>query len=130
LSIKPFATCTLWLVIDDATEENGCLRFIKGSHKDQKLKDHYRNNKDNLTLHKELKKDKLDKSKAINLILKRGQIFLHDVYMTHWSKKNHSPSPRRALTMRFMPLTSKFDHNFVFDSKPSFKINKVYQVRN
>ena len=36
--IRPLATCTVWLAIDDANIENGCLRFIKGSHKDKKLK--------------------------------------------------------------------------------------------
>ena len=124
--VKPLATCTVWLAIDDATEENGCLRFIKGSHKDKKLKEHSRNNSESLTLHQELKKNELDESKSINLILKRGQISLHDVYMIHGSKENTSSNSRRAMTMRFMPLSSKFDHNFVFDSNPSFKIDKIY----
>ena len=128
--INPLSTCTVWLAIDDATEENGCLRFIKGSHKDKKLKDHSQNDKKNLTLHQELNKNEYDISKSVNLLLKRGQISLHDVYLIHGSKENKSPNSRRAMTMRFMPLTSKFDHNFSFDSKPSFKIDKIYSVRN
>ncbi len=127
--ISPLATCTVWLAIDDANEENGCLRFIKGSHKDKKLKQHSRNNKKNLTLHQELNKEELDEENIVNLILKRGQISLHDVYMVHGSKENKSPKSRRAMTMRFMPLTSKFDHNFVFDSDTKFKIDKIYPVR-
>ena len=127
--ISPLATCTVWLAIDDANEENGCLRFIKGSHKDKKLKQHSRNNKTNLTLHQELNKEELDESKKVSLILKRGQISLHDVYMVHGSKENKSPKSRRAMTMRFMPLTSKFNHDFVFDSDPKFKINKIYPIR-
>ena len=127
--ISPLATCTVWLAIDDANEENGCLRFIKGSHKDKKLKQHSRNNKTNLTLHQELSKKELDESKKVSLILKRGQISLHDVYMIHGSKENKSPKSRRAMTMRFMPLTSKFNHDFVFDSDPKFKINKIYPIR-
>ena len=127
--ISPLATCTVWLAIDDANEENGCLRFIKGSHKDKKLKQHSRNNKTNLTLHQELSKEELDESKKVSLILKRGQISLHDVYMVHGSKENKSPKSRRAMTMRFMPLTSKFNHDFVFDSDPKFKINKIYPIR-
>ena len=127
--ISPLATCTVWLAIDDANEENGCLRFIKGSHKDKKLKQHSRNNKTTLTLHQELSKEELDESKKVSLILKRGQISLHDVYMVHGSKENKSPKSRRAMTMRFMPLTSKFNHDFVFDSDPKFKINKIYPIR-
>ena len=127
--ISPLATCTVWLAIDDANEENGCLRFIKGSHKDKKLKQHSRNHKKNLTLHQELNKKELDETNSVSLILKRGQISLHDVYMVHGSKENKSPKSRRAMTMRFMPSTSKFDHNFVFDSDPKFKIDKIYPVR-
>ena len=127
--ISPLATCTVWLAIDNANEENGCLRFIKGSHKDKKLKQHSRNSKTNLTLHQELNKEELDESKKVSLILKRGQISLHDVYMVHGSKENKSPKSRRAMTMRFMPLTSKFNHDFVFDSDPKFKINKIYPIR-
>ena len=26
--IKPLATCTVWLAIDDSTTKNGCLKFI------------------------------------------------------------------------------------------------------
>ena len=128
--IKPLATCTVWLAIDEATEENGCMKFIKGSHKDKKLKDHLRNDKENLTLHQELDKNEYDISQSVNLLLKRGQISLHDVFMIHGSKENNSPKSRRAMTMRFMPLSSKFDYQFIFDSKPSFKINKIYPVRS
>ncbi len=128
--ISPLATCTVWLAIDDANEENGCLRFIKGSHKNQKLRKHKRNSGENLTLHQEIDKSELDRSQLHNLILARGQISLHDVYIIHGSKENKSANPRRAMTMRYMPLTSKFDHDFIFDSKPSFKINKIYKVIN
>ena len=38
--IRPLATCSVWLAIDEATSENGCLRFIKGSHKEKILKKH------------------------------------------------------------------------------------------
>jgi ectoine hydroxylase-related dioxygenase (phytanoyl-CoA dioxygenase family) len=128
--INPLATCTVWLAIDDATEENGCLRFIKGSHKNKKLKEHSRNENKNLTLHQEVNKNEYDISKSVNLLLKRGQISLHDVYIVHGSKENKSSNSRRAMTMRFMPLTSKFDYKFIFDSITPFKINKIYKVKN
>ena len=80
-------------------------------------------------MHQELNKEELDDKNIVNLILKRGQISLHDVYMVHGSKENKSPKSRRAMTMRFMPLTSKFNHDFVFDSDPKFKIDKIYPVR-
>ena len=134
--IRPLATCTVWLAIDDATIENGCLRFIKGSHIDQKLKSHNINNDKNLTLNQELVKEEYDEKKAVNLILKRGQISLHDVYLVHGSEANNSPKARRAITMRFMPTSSLFDHKLARDNQLFSKLNvnkysdrKVFHAR-
>ena len=49
--IRPLATCTVWLAIDDANVENGCLRFIKGSHKEKKLRSHISIRKINFILY-------------------------------------------------------------------------------
>ena len=134
--IRPLATCTVWLAIDDATIENGCLRFIKGSHIDQKLKAHNINNDKNLTLNQELVKEEYDEKKAVNLILKRGQISLHDVYLVHGSEANNSLKARRAITMRFMPTSSLFDHKLARDNQLFSKLNvnkysdrKVFHAR-
>ena len=126
--IKPLATCSVWLAIDDSTVENGCLKFIKGSHKEKKLKKHKYNKNKNLTLHQEILKSEYQEKNTVNLILKRGQISLHDVYMVHGSEANNSSNSRRAMTMRFMPTSSVFDHRFVFNTR-DFSITKIYQAR-
>jgi len=54
---------------------------------------------------------------------------LHDIYIVHGSDANKSPQSRRAMTMRFMPTTSTFDHNFIFGSAKKFSIKKIYQAR-
>ena len=134
--IRPLATCTVWLAIDDANVENGSLRFIKGSHKDKKLKNHNINNNENLTLNQELDENAFNEKDAVNLILKRGQISLHDVYLVHGSEANKSSRPRRAITMRFMPTSSVFDHQMVKDKNLFSKLNvskysdrKIYHMR-
>ena len=30
--MRPLATCTVWVALDDSTRENGCMRFVPGSH--------------------------------------------------------------------------------------------------
>ena len=126
--IRPLATCSVWLAIDDATSENGCLKFIKGSHKKKILKKHKLNKSKNLTLNQQLLKSEFVEKNSVDLILKRGQISLHDVYMVHGSEENKSSKSRRAMTMRFMPTTSVFDHRFVFNTR-DFSITKIYQAR-
>ena len=41
--IRPVATCTVWLAIDDATVENGCLKYMPGSQKRRELRAHHQN---------------------------------------------------------------------------------------
>jgi len=107
--IRPLATCTVWIAIDAATAENGCLRYIPGSHKVNRLLAHVRKNDPDCTLNQELRPEEYDESQAEDLILEAGQMALHDVYLAHGSEVNRSPHPRRGMTMRMMPTTSVYD---------------------
>ena len=132
--IRPLATCTVWLAVDAATPENGCLKFIRGSHKDQRLKAHNRTDATDVTLNQELDPSIYDEAEAVDLVLEPGQISLHDVYLLHGSEANHSDKPRRGMTMRFMPTTSLFDRDLAKEKAEAQKIRdqskqKVFLMR-
>ena len=103
---------TVWFPLMDASEENGCLEFIPGSHRKKETLNHYTDNNPNYTLNQELKKSCYNPNKSISLCLKAGQMSIHDVYLVHGSKENKSKKSRRGMTMRFMPTTSYFDRSF------------------
>ena len=107
--IRPVATCTAWIAIDDANTTNGCLKLIPGSHKKDELLAHETNPDPNLTLNQEVLSSEFDESRSVDLVLEAGQMSLHDVRMVHGSEANTSPYPRRGMTLRYMPLTSVFD---------------------
>jgi len=109
--IRPLATCTVWIAVDDATRDNGCLRFIPGSHRSARLLSHRTNSSPDLTLNQELLESEFDESEAVDLVLEAGRISLHDVFLTHGSEPNRSPHPRRGMTLRYMPTTSVFDRD-------------------
>ncbi|MEM7032331.1 MAG: phytanoyl-CoA dioxygenase family protein [Chloroflexota bacterium] len=109
--IKPLATCTVWIAIDAATTENGCLQVIPGSHRSQKLAKHNQNNADGLALNLELDSSQFDEAEAVNIELEPGQVSLHDVYLYHGSEPNLSDNSRRGMTLRFMPTTSVYRHD-------------------
>ncbi len=109
--IRPLATCTVWIAIDAATRENGCLRYIPGSHRQNRLMRHERKDDPGYTLNQELRREEYDEAQAEDLILEAGQMALHDVYIAHGSEENRSPYPRRGMTMRFMPTTSLYDRD-------------------
>lgn len=132
--IRPLATCTVWLAVDAATPENGCLKFIRGSHKDQRLKAHSRTDATDVTLNQELDPSTYNEDEAVDLVLEAGQISLHDVYLLHGSDANHSDKPRRGMTMRFMPTTSLFDRDLAKEKAETQKIRdqsrqKVFLMR-
>tara|TARA_B100001123_G_scaffold326169_1_gene366773 strand:- start:4055 stop:4813 length:759 start_codon:yes stop_codon:yes gene_type:complete len=121
--IRPLATCTAWIAIDDTNEENGCLKYIPGSHKSRRTKSHYTNNTKHYTLNQELSSSEFDETKAFSLCLKAGEMALHDVYIIHGSEPNTSPHPRRGMTMRFMPTSSTFDRKLAARQKKKFKLD-------
>lgn len=109
--IRPRATCTVWIAIDDSTPENGCLRVVPGSHKNRTLLPHKLMEPGDYTVYRKLADEADAEANARDVVLERGQVSIHDVYMVHGSLPNRSPRPRRGLTFRFMPTTSHFDYD-------------------
>ena len=109
--IRPLASCSVWIAIDDSNTENGCLRIIPGSHKSRKLFKHENNPSDDLVLSLELPGSEFDESTAVDIVLESGQISLHDVFLIHGSEPNTSGKPRRGVTLRFFPTTSVYDRD-------------------
>ncbi len=106
--IRPIATCSVWLALDTATRENGCLRFIPGSHRARTVAEHNVNDDPNLSLPLELAEDLFDEADAVDVTLEPGQISLHDVFLYHGSEANTSALPRRGMTLRYMPTSSVY----------------------
>lgn len=117
--IRPVATCTVWIAIDESTRENGCLRYLRGSHSERKLYQHTTNSADNLTLNQELNPNDFAHNRVVDLELEAGQMALHDVFIVHGSEANTSDKPRRGMTLRYMPTTSLFDRELAVEQTQS-----------
>ncbi len=103
--IRPLATCTAWVAIDDSLASNGCLRVVPGSHKEQTLHDHYTDDRERLTLTQAVQPQHLSQP-SVDVELKAGQLSLHDVYLIHGSNPNTSVNRRAGVAIRYMPGTS------------------------
>ena len=108
--IRPLETLTIWIAIDGATPENGCMRFIPGSHKARGIFSHHWEEDDALTIKQVCDAEHFDEAAARDLVLEPGQISLHDVYMIHGSRANHSGRRRAAFVVRLMPGRCHYDH--------------------
>ena len=125
--MRPLATCSVWIALDPVSTANGCMRFIPGSHKQQRLYRHHTTQRDNLVLNLELDGDQFDESTAVNVELQPGQMSLHDVRLIHGSLPNTSGQRRAALIMRYMPATSHYDRSLVTQRRDNSPFNIFHQ---
>ncbi len=107
--IRPLATCTVWIAIDDVTIENGAMQYVPGSQRERLLFEHEPSTSEEMALNASLAPRYLDLDRAAADELPAGGMSLHDVYLIHGSEPNRSPHRRAGLVLRFMPATSHFD---------------------
>ncbi|MFD0683012.1 phytanoyl-CoA dioxygenase family protein [Actinomadura fibrosa] len=103
--LDPMRVVTLWLAVDRSTPENGCLRVIPGSHRDE--------------LHDVRERDDagavfgvetavgVDESRAVDLVLEPGDVEVHHPNIMHGSNANDSPYRRCGLTIRYIPTSTR-----------------------
>jgi len=87
---------TVWLALDKATKENGCVQIIPKSHKVGLLSDFGH------TITREQEKEYCSDNKKVFLELKAGEAVILHNWTLHASDINRSPHPRRALSVCLM----------------------------
>ena len=91
---------SIWIALDNATLENGCLYFIPGSHKQTSFKKITigRNMDGIFDLYPELKN-----SKTVAAPMKAGSCSFHNGLTVHGANANMTSGFRRAMTCAYMP---------------------------
>jgi hypothetical protein len=107
--IKPLATCTLWLAIDNVDAENGAMLYVPGSHADKQLFPHDDQPSEESALSAEMLPGDVDLDRVEIDDLPAGAFSLHDVYLVHGSKPNRSDRRRAGFVIRYMPTSSHYD---------------------
>ena len=62
--IRPLETLSIWIALDDAVPDNGCMRFIPGSHKDRKIFSHHWEEDQDLTINRVCDSEHFDEASA------------------------------------------------------------------
>ncbi|MBI4578373.1 MAG: phytanoyl-CoA dioxygenase family protein [Planctomycetes bacterium] len=100
--LEPPKALTVWLAIDDADVENGCMRVIPGSHRGRLLPHGTAETSGNLlSVNQEIPRHLVEESRAVDLPLKSGWASIHDGLAIHGSNPNRSSRRRCGLTIRF-----------------------------
>jgi ectoine hydroxylase-related dioxygenase (phytanoyl-CoA dioxygenase family) len=97
----PAGHLTCWIGLDDSTEENGCLKYVPGSHRWGLLP------KISLTEDMDAVKGHLTPEQAaafepVSMVLKAGECTYHHSHTVHGSYGNRSDRPRRGVVLNFM----------------------------
>jgi len=103
--LQPMEVVTLWLAVDDSTPENGGLRLIPGSHREDLPELRARGDFDSV-LGSESATD-VDESLAVDLTLSAGDVEVHHPNIMHGSRANTSPKRRCGLTIRYIPTSTR-----------------------
>lgn len=97
---EPAETLTAWLGFNDSTVESGCLKYIPGSHKTQAQHD-IRPDPNNLaTLGQNV--IGVPEEKAVDAVLRAGQVVLHHESVVHSSAPNRSDNPRIGFSIHYV----------------------------
>lgn len=109
--IRPLATCTVWVAIEESNRHNGGLRVIPRSRASRRLREHLHEERSDVTLNQRLAAGAFAAGDAVDIELQPGQMSMHDVYMIHGAAANRSPRRRTGVALRYMPSTSLFDRS-------------------
>ena len=95
----PDALLTVWVALDDATTENGCLYYADGSHR-QPLLDHVAPVEQPFNLR--IPSEQSSRFALTPAPVASGGVSIHHGNTLHQSSANRSRKPRRAVAMHFL----------------------------
>lgn len=102
--VEPLEVTSVWLALDDATLENGCMKVVTGTHdriypKVELPKDHDKWD----TFDHENPAELIDPEKIVPIEVKAGEFCLFED-LIHGSDRNNTPHDRTALVFRYSPM--------------------------
>ena len=115
------ALLTTWIALDAATEENGCLHYGLGSHREPVLE---HTAPEDAPFNLQVPTDVAKKYPMTPTPVPRGGVSIHHGNTLHQSSANRSAHPRRAVTFHFLRNDSKLvDPALPYDPEHAVKIS-------
>ena len=101
-------TLTAWIALTDSTPENGCVRVVAGSHHKPPLEHVRTDGRPDVMNRGEIEALDFDRSKIVNVVLRAGEMSMHDSNIIHGSEPNRSDEPRIGFNVSYAtPLVQK-----------------------
>ncbi len=94
-----YTSISIWVPLQEATEENGCMQFVPQSHLLDVLQHRSMNNDPRIHALELAPDEQPHTKKFVSCPLPPGGATFHGPYMLHHTGPNHSAIPRRALIL-------------------------------
>ena len=95
-----YRSASIWVPLQEATLENGCMQFVPGSHRREEVLPHRSLNDDDHIHANELRPEMMDHVRgAVACPLPPGGATFHGGYTLHYTGPNRSDAPRRAIIL-------------------------------
>ena len=98
---------TVWLALDHASPENGCMRVIPGSHHLGGLSEYVPISAAENIFDREIRPDRVNEAQAVYFSLTPNTCSLHDARIIHGARANTSERRRAGYTMRYLPTSTR-----------------------
>jgi ectoine hydroxylase-related dioxygenase (phytanoyl-CoA dioxygenase family) len=95
---------TVWIALTPSTKENGCVRFLPGTHRSPRPHVDTRDPK-NLLGRRESVAERIDDANALDAELEPGEASLHDALILHGSNANRTSGRRIGFSLRYIPAS-------------------------
>jgi len=89
-----------WIALSDSNAANGCMRVVPGSHR-RRLAHAERHAPGNLLQQGQEIAAAVDESEAVDVVLRPGEMSLHDFNLVHGSRGNPTDAPRTGFIVRY-----------------------------
>jgi non-haem Fe2+, alpha-ketoglutarate-dependent halogenase len=105
--LDPDDVITAWVAFTHSNLVSGCMKVIPGTHRESQIPHVDTFHQDNLLSRGQEIAVEVDRSKAVDLILRPGQMSLHHIKLVHGSEPNKSDDRRIGLAIRYIPTHVK-----------------------
>ena len=104
---EPMEVWGAWIALTDSHADNGCLKYLPGSHSNPEMAHEETWDEKNMLSRGQRIKDDFDESTAINVDLEPGECTIHNFRLAHSSEPNTSDRRRIGILFVFCPTHVK-----------------------
>jgi len=101
--LDPADVITAWVALTRSDLESGCMKVMPGTHIGEQIPHVDTFDKNNLLSRGQEVAVEVDPTKAVDLLLRPGEISLHHIKLVHGSEPNTSDDRRIGMAIRYIP---------------------------